>query len=492
MAGDKNIAIKGGFWTAVSTAVSIFSSFARIMILTRFLEKSDFGIVSIVNMVIGLCVTFTDLGFASVIIYKSKLSDKEFSSLFWIQLLLFLAIFMIICFVSPYISLFYEEPLLNNLIPIASITIFFQAFGKLYDSILQKKYRFRSLALRTILSNLISLLISVWLAIKGFGIYSLIISTLAQSLILNFWNFISGMKIQRLFFQCSPKLVLPLMKIGFFQTGTRILDFFSSKLDVMIIGKLLGSEVLGIYDLSKDLVYKLVDFIRTVVSKVALPIISNSNENDESVKSKFLLVTKAVAYLCIPICITIAVFSKDIVYILYGPKYVDLADLVSIFAIITMITSVISFFDMLGIAKGRTDLNFKNTIYRILLSTPVIFITCHWSSTAVALGQLFISIILAAVFWKVVVCNTYPISLRLYLRQMSHLLLLFMIIGGVFYCVNRFEAFAFIEVWIMRLIVSFSIYCIIIAVTSYLFLRKDIIFFVDLLNLNKQRNKRIS
>ena len=92
MNNEKQIAIKGGLWTGLSTAVSLLTAVARMMILTRFLEKSDFGIVSIINMIIGLCTTFTDLGFASVIMYKQNLSDKEFSSLYWIQFIFFIFI----------------------------------------------------------------------------------------------------------------------------------------------------------------------------------------------------------------------------------------------------------------------------------------------------------------------------------------------------------------------------------------------------------------
>ena len=80
MSTDKSVAIKGGLWTSISTVVTVLSQFARLMILTRFLEKSDFGLVSIVNTVIGLCITFTDLGFASAIMYKKDITQKEYST----------------------------------------------------------------------------------------------------------------------------------------------------------------------------------------------------------------------------------------------------------------------------------------------------------------------------------------------------------------------------------------------------------------------------
>ena len=140
---DKSVAISGGVWTSISTAITLLATMGRVMILTRFLEKSDFGLVSITNMVIALCATFTDLGFASVIMYKQKFTDREFSSLYWIQLFLFLIIYCIIGLLAPIIAGFYKEPMLSTLLPIAALSMVFQAVGSLYDSVLQKRFLFK-------------------------------------------------------------------------------------------------------------------------------------------------------------------------------------------------------------------------------------------------------------------------------------------------------------------------------------------------------------
>lgn len=477
MSNDRSVALNGGIWTGISTAVTLVATFARVMILTRFLEKSDFGVVSIINMVIGLCTTFTDLGFASVIMCRQKLSLREFSSLYWLQFIFFAIIYVLLFSLSPLISSFYDEPMLSVLIPIASLTVIFQAIGKLYDSVLQKQYQFKSLAFRGIFSNLASLFVAIILAYFNYGVYSLVISTLFQILIFNVWNITSGYKIQRVAFVFSYKEVLPLLKIGVFQTGTRILDYISSKLDVMIIGKFLGIEALGIYDLAKELVFRFVDFIRTVVSKVALPILANSNTDDESVKRKFLMLTKVVASLCIPICITVAVFSESIVYIVYGANYVDTAPIVSIFAIVTMFTSIMSFFDMLGVAKGRTDLNFYNTIARISITIPIIAVSSTISVLAVALGQLLATVIMAGLFWQIVVNHTYPMKFSVYFHQFSRLLISAFVIGAFVYSLNTSGFFCLVNEKGMSLLLSAIVY-LVGYIIMYRFLLKDDVQFM--------------
>lgn len=480
---DKTIAVKGGVWTGLSTAVSMVAQLARVMILTRFLVKSDFGVVAIVNMVIGLCTTFTDLGFSSVIMYKKELSDQEFSSLYWCQFVIFILIYFVLWAFSPLISSFYSEPLLNTLIPIAALTIIFQAVGKLYDSVLQKRYFFKTLAVRNIISIILSLIIAVLMAIKGYGIYSLVISSLFQVLMLNVWNLLSGCKLQKVKFCLNFRGVLPLIKIGLYQTYTRIADYFSTQLDVMILGKLLGTEALGVYNLAKELVFRFVDFIRTIVSKVGLPILSNNNDNEEQVVSRFLKMTRVVASMCIPLCLVLAVFSPFAVRILYGEDFLDAAPIVSIFSIMAMITSISSFFDMLGIAKGRTDLNFKNTIYRILLTTPVIFVTSLVSVYAVAFGQLIVSIVLSIVFWRIVVMKTYPVPVKEYFSQFLRLFFVVSVVSGItallMYCLCP----VFISSnWIIQLVVYAVVYCFLLVMGSLCFLKSDLQFIKAIIN----------
>lgn len=483
---DRSVAIKGGFWTSISTVVTMLAQIIRLMILTRFLEKSDFGIVAISAMIIGLCETFTDLGFASVIMYKQKLSDEEFSSLYWIQFLFFSAIWFFLFLFTPFISEFYNEPLLRVIIPISSLSIIGQAIGKLYDSVLLKKYCFKTLAFRNILSVIVSLFLAWWLAANDYGVYSMIYSALFSTFLVNIWNLFTGFKFQKLNFCLKIKETVPLIKIGIYQTGTHILDYLSNKLDIIIIGKILGTTELGIYNLAKELVVRFVSLIKTVVQKVALPIISNNNNDDTAVISRFLSLTKVVAYICIPICITVAVFSESVVRTLYGNNFIEVSPIVSIFAICTMFSSIVSFVDMLGIAKGRTDLNFKQTIYRILVTTPIIFVASYIGIKAIAWGQLLTLSITFTICWTTIVMKTYMISIKKYFSQFGHYLLVFSLLGMIISLLRIIGAFRVSDNWIVCDVICLCLYLILIGVSCKHFLKNEMTYMLSLINKEKK------
>lgn len=470
---DRAVAIKGGVWTGISTIVTMSTQILRLVILTRFLEKSDFGIVSITNMVIGLCVTFTDLGFASAIMYKKELSKNEFSSLYWIQFFFFTLIYFFVFILAKPIATFYKEQLLAVLIPISALSVLAQAVGKLYDSVLLKNYLFKSLMFRNVTSNIASLVLAWVLAAKGYGVYSLIYSTLFQIVFFNIWNFVTGYKIQKLSFVIKIEPVKPLIKMGLYQTGTHILDYLSSKLDVMIMGKLIGMELLGVYDLAKEIVVKFVTLIRTVVSRVALPILTNSNSDDEAVKKRFLSITRVVAYICIPVCLSVSIFSELIVKVLYGDKYVDAIPIVSILALTSMCGSIASFFDMLGVAKGRTDLNFKQTVNRIFITTPIVIVTSLFGLMYVVWGQVLITIISLTLFWRTVLMNTYPMSFKTYISQFSRYLIVFAILGGFMGLLMWINPISSIDNWYFQQVLYIVLYICLISFSVYRFLYDD-------------------
>ena len=226
-------------------------------------------------------------------------------------------------------------------------------------------------------------------------------------------------------------------------------------------------------DLAKDLIVKFIGFVKTVVSKVSLPILANSNQDDDAVRRKFLLTTRIIAYICIPVCITISVFSKEIVTIIYGVKFLDAAGLMAIFSILAMLNSISSFIDMLGVLKGRTDLNFRNTIYRVIITIPMVILTCKISISAVAWGQLLSSLLLFAILWNIVVRGTYRISFKDYFAQFQGILMSTAIVA-IF--VSLLKHFQIIRIggdvlWVLYLI----IYFILLAIVYRIFLKKDLV-----------------
>lgn len=429
----KNTAISGVKWTTASTFITALVAVLRLSVLARFLSKEDFGVVAIITLVLGLTQTFADLGFSSAIMYRQDLTRRDFSSLYWIQLIFFSVIYIAISLCSGVISVFYEAPSLTYLLPLALLDLIFYGIGRLYDTILQKEFQFKVIAIRNIVCALVSLIVAIVLAVLGFGIYSLVLSTLFQTLVNNVWNALAGQKYCRI--QCTITLrsTMPLVRIGMYQTGTQIVDNLSNRLDVLIIGKLLGIEMLGIYSLAKELVMRVVYLVNTIANRVTLPYFSKMQHDDAGLRRNYCRVIQILSSVNFPISLLICLLSNSLVYIFYGYKYLEAAPLISIFSIWSLFICIGNPVGNIVIAKGRTDLSLKYVILRVLLTVPVIGITSLCSLTYVAWGQVVMAVILFLLAYRMMIYKLIRLPFLEYIRSFYHTGLIFLVVCACLY-----------------------------------------------------------
>lgn len=404
--------VKGTVWMSMSTGVVAFFQLLSLVVLTRFLSKSEFGVVAIVNMVLGIVHTMADLGFSAVVMHKSNLSEKEFSSLYWIQLILFSVMFLVSIAISPLIANYYNEPSLSYLIPISLSALVFMGIGMLYNTMLQKNKEFRTLAIRNIIASSTSFIIALLLAIWGFGVFSLILSTLFQTAFLHLWNFFSGIKYIRVQRYISLKEVKPLIKIGLYQTGTQLIDYISSKLDILIIGKILGVDLLGVYNLVKELVVKVYALLNSIANKVALPYFAEMQNNFEQLGKAYCSFIKRLSLFNFPLCVLLGSLSPYLLVCLYGDNYVDAVPILTVMAVWGMLASIGNPINNIIVSVGRTDLSFKYVIIRLIITIPILSIAAYYGLMATAIATVLCEAITLIASWYMELWRTISLKFK--------------------------------------------------------------------------------
>lgn len=415
----KGVVKNGVKWMTVSTIATLLVGVLRLSILARFLDKEDFGIVAIITFVIGLTQTFADLGFSSAIMHKKDLTEREFSSLYWIQMIVFFSIYGIIAIFTPLISSFYGEPMLNILLPIALLDLFFWGFGKLYDTVLQKDFQFKTIAIRNIISVIISLIVAFVMAYMGCGVYSLVVSTLLHTFILQIWNFISGQRVMKVKLVLSFDECKKLVKIGVFQTGTQIIDYVAAKLDVLMIGKFLGMEDLGLYNLAKEFLSKIIQLINSIANKVVLPLFANKQDDDDYLAVFYPKIIKYLTIITFPVVLLLTVLAEPLIIIMYGHAYIAVAPITSILSLWTLFICIGNPISSIAISKGRTDLSFYYTIVRLIILFPIVIITALFSLSIVAWGQVLSAFIVFLLGYKMLIAKMLKIDFRDYVSSFS-------------------------------------------------------------------------
>lgn len=392
MAG--NVIVKGIGWTTISSIARNGVSLLQIAILTRFLEKEDFGIIAIAMLFVGFTQLFLDMGISAGIMHRQNITNKEYSSLFWLNIFVGIFLSLILYILSPFLTAGYNSKELTGIVQMLCFSILINALGTQQRTYCQKKLYFKRMALLEILSAITTFTVAILTAYYGHGAYSLAYSTLAGAIVFNVCHFIIGLiKDSRLSFHFNLNETKPFLKIGFFQVSSSILDFFSRELDILIVSATLGIEFLGVYNIAKKIPTSLYSFINPIVGRVITPLFAIISQNISELKNKYILTSKALSWISFPMYFFIGAIAPTLLYYVFGADYVEGAYIVVIFSTMYAFNGVNGICGSLQIATGRTDIGFIWTIYRVV-STAIIYYTSSLYGMKIFLIGILFSILL--------------------------------------------------------------------------------------------------
>ncbi len=396
--------ISATVWTTTSSIIKSLIQILRFSILARILEKEDFGVIAIVTLVLGFTQIFADLG-VSVSLYSRKdISKKQYSSLLWVSVILSLLIYGVLAVGTPVVARFYEMEELNLLIPIMGLDLIFLAAGRQFRVFREKELRFKELAIIDIITSALSLILAYWLAINDYGVYSLVYSALFASFSASLVLIIFGIKNHPVLLYINFKENKSFYKVGFYQTGTQILDYFATQLDIILMGKLMSTADLGAYNLVKQLVLKIYRVINPIVTTVAVPLLATIKEDVPRFKEKFLQLLNIISLVNFSAYALVAILSHEVLLILYGSSYLDSSTILKILCCWGAFSGVGSVVSTLIIITGRTDIGFKRTIIRVIMNSALILIGAFYAGfLGIVVAQTAYSMMIFLINWKMII-----------------------------------------------------------------------------------------
>lgn len=428
----RKAALSGIKWTTAGTIGNALFQLLQVSILTRFLPKEAFGLMAMALFVVQFSNIFVDMGMTSAILHRQNATRNEYSSFYWLNIFVSLVLYVILLLGTPAVARFYNEPELYKLMPILGTNLLLMASGRQHRTIMQKQFQFKAIAVIELISFFFGLVTAILLAINNFGVYSLVYSTLVASFVSNGLFLIQNLRYNTIQFHFRLKETHPFLKIGGYTMGSSLFDFFSREIDVLIIGKMLGTESLGVYSLAKQIVTKIYSIVNPIVLNVLNPVLSSIQSEKEKVKQYYLKIVYILASLNFPVYLFLIVFSREILTVLYGSDYLT-GYLVLSFLAITYATNTISNpVGSLQIATGRTDIGIKWTILRVVITPAFIFFAAFININMVAAAVAVLSLLLIVPLWLIQLKPMANIQLSEYLNQFLKPYLLFLVIAGLF------------------------------------------------------------
>lgn len=369
-------------------AQAIFPLFA--ILIARILNPVDFGLFAIAAAIIGFIEIIKDLGISQAIIIEQDDNDL-ISMQFTVQLFLGVIIYAIIFILAKYIALWFGVPALKMALIIYGLMIFIYCLEYPLETFYMKSNKYNVLFYRQILPVLLYGGITYLLALKGFGVFALIIGYLSgRVMTVCFLLVKSGWK-PKLYFNLT--VFLRLFNLGKHILAFSVCGFFVTQVDSLIIGKLLGIYNLGFYKTGNTFVHLIPNTVTSQVQKVVFSDIA-LRKNDYNYCSlryyQYFYIVGAIAFI---LSLATYFFSPLVIPAIMGTKWNQIIPLVQIFSVALptgMIVGInVDYSRILGFSHVYTIF----IIFRVALTLIAIYIGCLFSLELTVICLVVVSLL---------------------------------------------------------------------------------------------------
>lgn len=411
-------ATQGARWLAVAMVLLTVLSFGQNIILSRLLERRDFGLVGMMWAVLGLAQVFHDMGLSNAVIQRKEVNQEQLSTVFWISGAAGLCLFLLVLAAGPLIASYYREPELAGLVPWVAATFFLQAFVQPFQAIGQRHLRFASLAVTDVASTTTALLVSTSLAWAGWGAKSMVLGTLASVVTRGAMLSFQQRDVFWPQLQCRPRQILPMLHFGLFQMGDKCLNYLGANLDYILIGRVWGADTLAIYRLAYETALRPLAIINPIFNTVAYPIFARKQDDIEALRCGLEQGLRLVSVLAFPVMVGLAVTSEWTIRLLYGAKWESAAVILRILCLAGAVRCVLNLGGAILLARGLAKRSFWLTVLNLVLFGGAYSFAVYRGAEELAWSANVVLLFVAVVTYRWVYGDTIGMPVLRYLKAL--------------------------------------------------------------------------
>jgi len=314
----------GSKWLLGSNVGSQLVTFIIGVVLARLLLPSDFGLLVTVQIFTGLAGMVAGGGMGQALIRAKKADLRGFHVVFTLQLMICILIYMVFFVVSPWFAVWFDNPLYSDLLRVSALNFLLRPFAGIPRASLQRAMNFRPIAITSVLSMLFTGIISIFLAWSGFGVWSLVLSGIAGSLLtIALLLRETGLKI--IGFAFDKQIARLHGSFGIKISINDILSYLRSQTSNFLISRFLGASYVGLFNKADSLAKMPFSTISAAVYEPVLRAMAKEQDDlDYTRYLYFRCITLLILY-TLPIYVGISLLAEPFILVVYGEKWLGAA-----------------------------------------------------------------------------------------------------------------------------------------------------------------------
>ena len=379
---DQRGAVHGVLWTAFqSLGVRLFS-FIVFVLLARLLTPSDFGLLTMAGIFVSLGDALVSQGLGTAITQRDQIEPSHEYTAFWTNVGLAVAFAGLLWVAAPWIAAMFGSQALTGVIRWLSPVLVLRGAVGIPVALLQRRFQFRQLAMRSLAAALVGGVAGVAAALSGLGVYALVIQQFVGAAVdvLVVWNAAAWWP--RLVFSFAR--LRELIVFSSYLLGSSLLGLVSRRADDFLIGLLLGDVALGIYAIAYRGLQVLEQILAKPGSVVAVPAFSRLQGQPERLRDAFHGSIQAASVLGTPVFVAVSLLAPLGVPLVFGPQYEQSGDVLAVLALIGVVHTVTYLDYAVYVGVGRPDVVLKLLVIRTVANVVLFLLVARFGIVAVA------------------------------------------------------------------------------------------------------------
>ncbi len=408
----KSATISNIKWSFVESISLKAISFVLGIILARLLMPEDFGLLAVVNVFYLLVTLFIDGGLKEALVQKKDATEVHYSSVFWLNLGMGIALYLLLFTIAPFIEQFYNYENLAYYIRLQSLTLIIESFGLVQIAKATKELNLKKITKARIPASLISFGVGIFMAYNGYGILSLIVQQLVNTFLYVVFLVVSIRYKPQLLFDRKAAGVL--YGFGLKILGMSLISRFYVQSLNLIYAKFFTPHLLGLNNKANTIQVAPIEIINATFMKGVYPSMVVLQNNIEKLRQLFLVNVKILTYLMLLVNGILFFKAEDIIILLLGENWIETVIYLKIVALGSLFSPITVQSQNIFKVKNLLSFFLKMELFNKLLSLGLVFFLVSRTSFPFVLGVVFGINVIFSFIYLYIVSRSLKIS---YLRE---------------------------------------------------------------------------
>lgn len=374
--------VHGMAWTGIMKWSGQVLAWVSTILVARMLTPTDYGIMAMATAFIGIVGMISEFGVGSAVLNFRDLGPEKTAQLNGISLALGFGGFILSCIAAVPLSWFFKTDELTLVTIVLGSGFILLGLKAVPYGILQKEMRFKFLALVEGLQMLIQAISVVGFALLGFSYWTLVLGNLVGTVIATVCLVGAsphGFAIPRL------KQLREVLAYSWDVVGSRVLWYFYSTADTVIVGRLLGQAALGAYSFSFSLANMAVEKVSGMSYQVTGSLFAAVQHDHAALRRYVLILTEGFAVVSFPLTIGLALVAEELVWVVFGEKWLPMVAPLQILAFSASYRSVSSIASQVLFAIKDSRPGLWNSVLCAVIFPLALLVGSQWGTVGIAM-----------------------------------------------------------------------------------------------------------